>query len=431
MTNEKNPEIHDNDVLGKVTSALRTYDENANKALKVMRETHADELKQHDILNQEKISKINDAMADMREEFTRQLADAKEREAQLRRPEAGNNGAKDLSQKYKHMADTIRANLKPATLAGSQPDGQHTLNTTNGSVLLDPDFYPHIEDLLKDQNPIRKFAKIRNTASSKLQYPVQTKAIESGVVAEGTARTQSGTNDPTFVQIEIDAHLIHAEVDVTYEQAADNDVGLVNWLYEEIAEQIGSQEMFYNIKGTGTGQPRGLLGTDDTNATIPSRTGTGGQVDLRTATGGGLTYELLIRARQDLRQQYRQKATWMMNREVMGDVMLLQDTSGGTGTSGGGSYIYMPDYVPGMGEFGMLLGRPVVECDSMDDFSTAANVPIIFGDLSKFVIWDRQDINFLFDPYTRASNGSVRIRAWSREGSSIIRNEAFRKIVKR
>lgn len=217
-----------------------------------------------------------------------------------------------------------------------------------------------------------------------------------GYVTGGTAPTVQ--NKPTIGQERIPVHDWQPDaIEVTTDLLEDSEANLDGILAETIAETLGLDEDTAFIKGTGVGQPEGVLNGGSPNP------GT----DLGTATT--FTYAGLLALYTSLPDQYRQNGRFLMNSNTYGKLLALESTAG--------MPLFPPNSLPGT-----LFTKPIVFSEFMASVASAAKT-IVFGDFQRgYVIVDRSELriqrlaeryapNIGFLPIKRTGGQVVRPRA--------------------
>ena len=164
----------------------------------------------------------------------------------------------------------------------------------------------------------------------------------------------------TFEQVTMTPHELATFTDVSNALLEDNAYGLEGELLSDFAESFGKTEGLAFVKGTGTGQPKGVM--------LPSNP----IAELKTGVAANFPAsnpaDMLIAMFHKIAQTYAQSAVWMMNRNTLAVVRTWKD--------GNGRYLVLDPITQGAPS--TLLGRPVVEMPDMDNIGANA-LPILFG----------------------------------------------------
>ena len=188
----------------------------------------------------------------------------------------------------------------------------------------------------------------------------------------------------------------------------DNAYNLEGELLGDFAESFAKTEGLAFVKGTGVGQPVGIM-----TASGIAEIKTGVAANFPAANPA----DVLIAMFHKIATTYAQNAVWMMNRNTLAIVRTWKD--------GNGRYLVLDPITAGAPS--TLLGRPVVEMVDMDDIG-AGLCPILFGDMSGYRIIDRVGLTTLRDPYSLATNGQVRFHARKRVGADLTHPDRFVKL---
>lgn len=276
---------------------------------------------------------------------------------------------------------------------------------TAGGYLAPAEFSAEVVKGIVEQSPIRQAARVGSTASGEVLIPKRTGRPTGHWVGE--TETRQGT-ESSYGQVEIPIHEMAAYVDVSQRLLEDAAVSVESEVAFDLAEEFGRLEAFAFQRGDGVKKPVGVM-----QNTLPY-TFTG-----NASTLGSNPADTLIDAFYALPSFYRGKSVWMMNSKTIAAVRKLKD-----GTTG--SYLWQPGLAAG--DPSTILGRPVIEDNTLDDIGAAAE-PIILGDFnSAYRIYDRVALSIMRDPYSQAANGLVRFHARRRVGGGLVLAEALRKI---
>lgn len=274
-----------------------------------------------------------------------------------------------------------------------------------GGFLAPEAFGAELIKQLVEFSPIRQYARVVEITASEIKYPKRV----SGTAASWTGETADRTaSQPVYDQLTIAPHELATYVDLSNALAEDNAYDLEGELLTDFAESFGKAEGAAFVKGTGTGQPKGIL-----TATGITEVNTGASGNFAATNPA----DVLIRAYHKLPTTYAQRGVWLMNRNTLATVRTWKDAQG--------RYLVVEPLTAGMPA--TILGRPIVEALDMDD--VAANAfPIVFGDLSGYRIVDRIAMSVLRDPFTLAAKGQIRIHARKRVGADLTHPDRFVKI---
>lgn len=271
---------------------------------------------------------------------------------------------------------------------------------------------------IKDNSFIRQVARVMPMVSKTHQVP----SLDTDVVAFFTAEAGTITDSmaaTNWSQKALTAKKIAGLATLSNELLQDNIVGLPEFLFGAIAEQIGRLEDTEALEGTGTN----FTGINAASGVNTIAAGTDGDnVSLNKIIASIFTA---------LDADSRQNAAFFMSPLLAIKVFGLVDTNGqpiftlpiaaasiNTGTT------IMPQ-----GSRGMLLNYPVfvhsgIKADRTKGSGTALS-NLYFGNFKKALIGDLLGLSFFTDPYSLSSSDSVKIRVTKRTGFVVGVPKAF------
>lgn len=270
-----------------------------------------------------------------------------------------------------------------------------------------------IQRELTDVSPIRQLATVVSISTRGFERLYQVGAVASGWVAEDGARAETAT--PNFQPLAFNAMEMFAQPAATQRMLDDAEVDLSGWFAGEIAREFADLENTAFIAGNAATQPRGLLtfATGGANATTHPL-GAIPVVSTGADVAAGLNYAGLVDLVYGLPSVYARGATLVANRNSMGGIRKIVDTTG------------QPIWQPSMaaGQPSTVLGYPSREVVDMPNFA-ANSLPVAFGDFRRgYLIVDRIGVRILRDPYT--SKPYVLFYATKRVGGGVNDPLAFR-----
>lgn len=241
-----------------------------------------------------------------------------------------------------------------------------------------------------------------------------------GVSAAGVTwafETESATSNdisPTLAQPTIYAHKAQGTIPYSIEVGMD---------YPGFSAQmgrlleIGYDELLVDkfTRGSGSGEPWGVFEAAE-QATSQVVVDTDGQFNVEDV------YDVWAA----LPQKYRRRASWLMNVGVNNAIRQFGDNN-----------LYKQTNDLSSGWASLVQGRPVYESPYAPDFTgtTGAASILVVGDFSNFYIAQRAGMNVEFVPHlfdtatTGLPKGQRALYAWTRVGSDIVVDEAFRMLV--
>ncbi len=245
-----------------------------------------------------------------------------------------------------------------------------------GGYLVPEDMRTEIIKELPAFTIIRQNARVQSTGRDVVVIPrltgatggdqdVFTSAVQV-TWADETMTDDEGLTEPAFGQERVPVNKMIAKTRLSSDFLMDAEadvIGLLNSLYAE-AFGLGEDQAFVN--GNGVSRPKGIFQDTDNIDTVNS-----GDANNVTADG-------LIDLVYDLPPQYRQRAKFIMRSTSERDIRKLKD--------GNGDYLWQPGLQ--LGQPATLLSYPILSTEFAPAIG-AGTIPILFGDLFTYWIYDR------------------------------------------
>lgn len=387
------------------------------------------------------VEKVNVAVAEMRAENDRRLAEIEKKghasaeteekvnrlnarvtelAAQLeetqkqaqRRSTAGGEGTETDPRKAeyrKHFNGFLRgtrgaeaALLQAAVSVGSDPAGGYAVPET-----LDT----NIERYERDNAPMRGVCNVMTLSNENYEKLVSRGGAGSGWVGE--EETRSETTTPTLAALRPFFGEIYAEPKSTQKALDDMAIDVEAWLAEEVGIEFAEQENDAFTRGNGVKKPKGILGY--TLSTDVDGTRAFGSIQkVNSGSAGAFVADKLIDLVHALKRGYRVNARWMVSNLSLAAIRKLKD--------GQGNYLWQPDFAAGGS--GTLLGYPISENDDMPDPAADANAAM-FGDFRRaYTIYDLRGVRVLRDELT--SKPHVKFYTTKRMGGQLVQDRAVK-----
>ena len=267
---------------------------------------------------------------------------------------------------------------------------------------------PTIMSTKLNSDPITEIANVKNILNDELKM-VSTTGVSWSFDAEASAVSD---DSPTLAQPVITTAMARGFIPFSIEVGMD---------YPEFEAQMsallaeGYTDLRHDklVRGTGSGEPTGIMTAISANASCR----------VLPATDGGLAVGDLDATWAALPQRFRTNATWLWSTDVDNRVRNFGATYGSSftrqlNTADGGSNPH---------------DRPVAVSDYMPSFTGttgSANIMIV-GDFSRFVVAQRVGMSIelvpmLFDVTNNRPTGSRGWFAYARLGSNSVSDLAFR-----
>ena len=265
------------------------------------------------------------------------------------------------------------------------------------------EYVNEIIKIVEEFSPVRSVARVRQTTNKEIEVPQKTANFAAAWTAEGGSRTE--TTGYTTTLNTIPTHELYALVDISSQLLEDSAFDMEAEMNLEFAEQFAKAEGAAFISGNGTNKPTGI-----TNGSVVGSTA--------AAAAAAIATDDLINLMHDIKTPYMSGATFMFNRQTLGEIRKLKDTAG--------QYIFQTGFSGQAGVPNTILGSPYVEAPDVADIAADAK-SVIYGDFRRgYMIVDRIALSVLRDPYSQASSGNVRYIARRRVGGEVVLAEAMR-----
>jgi HK97 family phage major capsid protein len=328
---------------------------------------------------------------------------------------AGLGGAADpqskAAQEYMDAFDRVMRkapeNRNPTDLTLLRDRSAALIKTDDASagfLLAPPEMQKEIIKNVIELTPIRALATVRSIGVGSLKMPKKVGNGSATRIGETVRRTNTG--DPKYGMLEFFAPEMFARIEVSQQMLEDSDYDLGAELTEDAAEQFAVREGQESLNGTGgSAQMGGILVNPDIGFTLSGAAAT-------------LTAEGMISLYHELKTAYARNAAWGLNRNTLGQVRKLKDSTG--------QYLWAPGIANGAPN--TILGASYAEMADMPNVA-ANSFPIVFADFKKlYVIVDRLNVSLTADYITGADDGLVVFRARRRVGGGVRQAEAGRKL---
>ncbi|WP_426014906.1 phage major capsid protein [Caulobacter sp. DWR2-3-1b2] len=343
------------------------------------------ETKRADVLLEEKVARIDEAVSNAQARLDRVLSDARRPTLGGDAPLARVDERKAAFDRYIKTGETPSASLASLLEAKGLSEGV----ATAGGYVAPPELERQILRRLQATSPMRDICQVRTIGSGTFRKPVSTAGLAASWVAETAARPE--TTPPTLDVIDFPAGELYASPAATQALLDDAYVNIDEWLAEEVQDAFAAQETAAFVSGDGVNKPKGLLAYV---AAADASYAWGQMGYLATGVAGAWPAtnptDKLIDLIYAAKTQYRQNGRFVMNRRTVSAVRKFKDAQG--------NYIWNAALQPG--QSASLLGYPVTEIEAMPDVA-AGSLALAFGDFEKgYLITDRAGVRVLRDPYS-------------------------------
>ncbi|MEM6678922.1 MAG: phage major capsid protein [Pseudomonadota bacterium] len=278
---------------------------------------------------------------------------------------------------------------------GLETKGLNTQSPTAGGHLVDPRTAEAVDAVLRGGGSLRAVANVVQVEATAYDVLIDRAELGAGWLDEVTPVTE--TTGPTIERISIALHELSANPQASQRILDDSAFDLEMWLAGRIGDRFRRAEATAFIKGTGSGQPKGIM----THPFAPNSGIFWGELGYVT-TGNAGDFDVndpgdaLVDLVYSLGAEYRTNGTFIMSSATAAEVRKLKDSQG--------RFLW----IEGISEASpaRLLGYPVLIAEDMDPIATDS-ISILFGDFSRgYTVAERPEIHILRDPFSAKPNVS-------------------------
>ncbi len=274
-------------------------------------------------------------------------------------------------------------------------------NDTQAGYLVPDTFLAEIIRGIVEFSPIRDVVRVIPVGGGSLQVPKRTGTPTA--TWRGEVQAMAETNLTVGLE-EIPTHELSAAVDVSNQLLEDSMIDLESYVSMEVQEQFGVAEGAAYVSGNGVNKPEGFLN--------------GGISQVETATNDTFVADDLITLYYTLKTGYAQRATWLLNRQIIATIRKFKNSSTDT-------YLWQPGLSGS--EPATILNRPYVEVPDMASTVADQTLVVAVGDWERcYIAVERMSMQMQRDPYTQGDNGITRFRFRRRVGGQVVNPDAAR-----
>jgi HK97 family phage major capsid protein len=360
----------------------------------------------------EKIAKIEEklnAQEDSNQKLVTELAIAKQKEEELE------SKHKDLERQLymtpnalskEQKSEQMKAMEKFITqgkevLSSEERKYLRTDNNVAGGFLAPPEFVTEITKPITETSPIRALATVRTTSSPKMEIPRRTSLVQVRYEGEGK---KTDPNNSTYGRDNLKLNRCSAVTEITLEELTLTPFNMQQEINSDISEAYAQKEGLVFLKGTGDGEPEGIM----TNPDVPQ---------FASGIADDVQLDSVIKMTGEVKTGYN--PSYGLNRRTLAHLR--------TEKSDDGAFLWVVGNIAA-GIPNQLNGYSYTELPDMDDIS-ADNYPIIFGDFKRgYLIGDHTVMIVQRDDNTLADEGKVRFIFHRWNSGAVILAEAFVKL---
>lgn len=272
-------------------------------------------------------------------------------------------GVAELSSEERSVLLSGRVEL------GADQRAQTSTTGSSGGYTVPVELSPEIEKSMAAWGPMWDADIVRemNTSSGNtIKWPTVDDTAKTGrIKAQNAAVDDDGGDDVAFGEKQLDAYVYDTGiVRVPLELLQDSAFNIEALMNDLFGERLGRLANSVLTTGTGSSQPNGIV--------------TASSLGKTAAGAAAITSDELIDLFHSVDPAYRAspKCRWMFNDSTLAAIRKLKD--------GQGNYLWQMGDVR-TGEPSQFLGKPYSVNQAMASIGTA-NKPVLFGDLSRYVV---------------------------------------------
>lgn len=312
-------------------------------------------------------------------------------DATIKREERARNMENMSYEDQKNVEVRAGDEIVSAFIRGQEVRAGEMSTTSNGNII-PSDFSTDIIRKVKELSGIYSaVGKVNSTGTYK--QIVEKNKITAGWTNELAEVTASSAD---FDIVEIGHHKLGSLAKLSYEIINQANFPIANEVMQQMVDAFVLKAEEGIIKGTGVGQPTGLMS---------------GGTAFSLAAGTAITADELIKIYHALKAPYLPNAKWLVNRNTLCAIRLLKDSND--------RYLFheaelTSDYV------GYILGKPVLLTEVMADYQ------VMFGDFGrayKANVNPQMTIQILNEVY--ASQGAKGVLGFMFLDGKPVNNEAY------
>lgn len=361
-----------------------------------------------DVLNDEKLDRMNAALG----AITDQMAAMTRANTAPIVGERGQDIANiDPAQEMRNYALYGVQSRAVTTTVGATAD----IKGAAGGIAVPEIFDRNIVQKSLDVSPLLGEVTVQRTSSPDQKIHVNLRGQASAWVDEvGTNGQYGDSATPQLAEITVPFGNLFAKPLISQFALADMYFDVEAFVTENVSLEFAQKVGAAILTGTGTNQPKGILA--HATAATGDATRPFGTIE-HVASGAAAALpagaDKYIDLVHKLKAAHRARAKWVLSRATLAELRKIKDSTG--------QYLWQPSLQAG--QPGALLGYGIVEAEDMPVVAANA-LPIVFGDLTEYRLYDLVGMTMLRDPYSY--DAYIALKTMKRFGGTIANTEAFK-----
>lgn len=269
-----------------------------------------------------------------------------------------------------------------------------------------------------DVSPLLGEVSVQRTSSPDQKIHANLRGTSSAWVDEtGTNGMYGETATPKLAEITVPFGNLFAKPLISQFALNDMYFDVEAFVTENVSLEFAQKVGAAILNGSGNGQPKGILShaTADKNDTDRAF----GTIEhVATGVAGGLgtgtaASDKIIDLIHKLKAAHRARAKFVLSRATLGELRKLKD--------GQGNYLWQPSFQAG--QPGTILNYGVVEAEDMPALALNS-LPVLFGDLNEYRLYDLVGMTMLRDPYSY--DAYIALKTMKRFGGTLANSDAIK-----
>lgn len=406
-----------------IKTGMEALQSQMHEAFEALKETNDAEVKKHDVVQEEKIAKIDKTLDALQSNFDELIRKAQRPAVFL---DNGHGEQRQLSDDEVVHQKAFQQHMKKGTHrfeGGSLEELQKKVglvvgNDPNGGYFVTPTVEMGMDRTITETSPIRSIASVRQIGTDRWERLLNQGGTIVGWVGETDSRSNTENSKPRRTVIPV--HEMYGNPRASQSEIDDANINIEQWLVDEVGIEFGALEGIAFCTGNGVTQPKGIFnqtGQAETSGTkVYANDGKIGW--LKTGVNGAFAandpadvlFDMIERPKPGMLQGSR----FLTSRFVFNLMRKFKDDHG--------NYLWEPSLKTGAPS--TFLGFPVTLADDAPALS-ANGFSLAFGNFQRgYYIIDRVGTRVLRDPFT--DKPYVSFYTTRRVGGDVYNFEAFK-----
>ena len=276
-----------------------------------------------------------------------------------------------------------------------------TSTNTEGGYLVPEGMYGSIIKQIEEVSPVRALARVLSGMEKTIQVPKRTGIPTARYEGEKEPAQESSSS---YANERLTAFRQTHQVNTTHDLLNFSAYNVEQEIMGDSQEAFAVGEGLNFLTGDGAGKPEGILA----NANI-ARTSTP-----RTTSSVDPNFDHIIRLAGDLKVGYN--GMYAFNKKTASLLRTVKDSDGRYLWQVGGTEMPM-----------QIAGYNYVILQHMQDYDTAGNIPVLFGDFFRgYMVYDAIGMTVIRDLITQASSARVLFTVSRWNTGKVVLAEAFK-----